>query len=55
MPLAYQQEKRLNELWAEVKYVILETASDMMKKQYWVIGEEKEWAIRLRQGDKHLN
>lgn len=48
MLLAYQQEKRLNELWSEEKYVILEIASDMMEKQCWVIREEKEWAIRLR-------
>lgn len=48
MLLAYQQEKRLNELWCEVKYVILEIASDMIEKQCRVKGEEKEWAIRLR-------
>lgn len=48
MPLAYQQEKRLNELWSEVKYVILEIASDVMEEQCWVIGEEKKWAIRLK-------
>ena len=48
MLLAYQQEKRLNELWSEVKYVILEIASDMIEKQCRVIGEEKKWAIRLR-------
>ena len=54
MLLAYQQEKRLNELWSEVKYVILEIASDVMEKQCRVLGEEKEWTIRLRGKERSI-